>query len=394
MDSRTREYLAGRFGDHYRRVTIDPPAQAHAREWGYIPWDEREGTTMVRHRSLTDIGGLGPFLERTRPRHVYYSAGRYGDPSAPTMADKEWRGSDLIFDLDADHLPTVNPDNMSYREMLAACKTALTSLLDLLIQDFGINEPAVAFSGGRGYHVHVSDQDVLGLDRRARRDIAEYVRGEQVNLESILETAFVSGAGRVTPAPIRRLDPSGGWSRRVHEEVLEFADELTALGEEKALNRLTQMEGIGDHRAQAILKAMNDRRTELEDGNVDIHPAFVTVLEEILGRTVRHHGAAIDEPVTTDLNRLIRLPGSLHGGSGLAVIPLSIESVETFDPLSDAIPETFRGNDIAVEITTSLVTEVGGTRRNLSPGAVRLPEFVAIHLMARGEARKIPESAA
>ena len=58
MDGRTREYLKGRFGDHYRRATISPPPAGNEREWGYITWGSG-GTTMVRHNSFLDLAGGG-----------------------------------------------------------------------------------------------------------------------------------------------------------------------------------------------------------------------------------------------------------------------------------------------------------------------------------------------
>ncbi|MFQ3284045.1 MAG: DNA primase small subunit, partial [Natronomonas sp.] len=131
MDGRTREYLKGRFGDYYRRTAVSPPPAGNEREWGYITWSSG-GTTMVRHHSLLDIAGggdLGGFLAGERPRHVYFSAGRYDDPDAGTMGGKGWRGSDLVFDLDADHLPGVDPETTTYAEMLEECKGALRRLL-------------------------------------------------------------------------------------------------------------------------------------------------------------------------------------------------------------------------------------------------------------------------
>ena len=80
MEERTRAYLRGRFGDHYRRIAVDLPPAASAREWGHIPWTSGPGTTMVRHQSLLDLGDLESFLSRERPRHVYFSAGRYEAP--------------------------------------------------------------------------------------------------------------------------------------------------------------------------------------------------------------------------------------------------------------------------------------------------------------------------
>ena len=91
MEERTRAYLRGRFRDQYRRTELSPPPAAHEREWGFIPWTDSPGTTMVRHRSLLELGDLSSFLVRKRPRHVYFSAGRFRDPGASSMHAKTGR---------------------------------------------------------------------------------------------------------------------------------------------------------------------------------------------------------------------------------------------------------------------------------------------------------------
>ena len=148
MNERTRAYLRGRFGDYYRNTERALPPAPERREWGYIPWSSG-GTTMIRHKSVLDLGDVDGFLSRERPRHVYFSAGRYRDPGAGSMGGKGWQAADLVFDLDADHLPGVDPGESSYAEMLAACKDELWDLLDLLESDFGFEETRVVFSGGR-----------------------------------------------------------------------------------------------------------------------------------------------------------------------------------------------------------------------------------------------------
>jgi DNA primase small subunit len=211
VQEQTRAYLRGRFGDHYRRVEFTPPPEANEREWGYVPWTDGPGETMVRHRSLLDLGELGDFLARERPKHVYFSAGRYDDPGASTMSDKSWRSSDLIFDLDADHLPSVVLGEDSYAEMLAKCKDALLRLLDLLETDFGFEDLTVVFSGGRGYHVHVRDEAVQTLDSDARREVVDYVRGIGLEFDHVVTEETVGGeAGRVSPATRRYLSIEGG----------------------------------------------------------------------------------------------------------------------------------------------------------------------------------------
>jgi DNA primase small subunit len=382
MKERTRAYLRGRFGDHYRRSEITPPPDAHEREWGYVPWTEGPGETYVRHRSLLDLGDLGDFLGRERPRHVYFSAGRYDDPSASTMAGKEWRRSDLIFDLDADHLPRAEPDD-SYREMLAKCKDALLRLLDFLEDDFGFDDLTVVFSGGRGYHVHVRDEAVQHLRRDARREIVDYVRGIGLDPDGLIRTEMRGNA------TARVLPTDGGWGRRVHRRLLEFVDEVERLPGDDALDRLQELEGIGEGRATTIYGAIERNREALEAGNVEAGGVGIrTLVDSLVSEVVAAENAPIDEPVTTDTNRLIRLPGSLHGGSGLAVRRIDRGEIEAFHPLVDAVPETYRGHEIRVEVTDGGPVELDGDTFNLQEREVTVPEYLGVFLMCRGRAEK------
>jgi DNA primase small subunit len=391
MEERTRAYLRGRFRDHYRRTEITPPPEANEREWGFIPWTEGPGTTMVRHRSLLELGDISDFLVRKRPRHVYFSAGRYRDPSAGSMTEKEWHSSDLVFDLDADHLPRVTLGEDSYAEMLATCKEALYRLLDFLDDDFGFRNLEIIFSGGRGYHVHVRDDAVQQLDREHRREIVDYVRGIGLEFEHLIETETVAGLGRKTPTDRRRLRIEGGWGKRTHERFMAFVDELLALEEDAALERLQSFDGIGEGKATATLNAARNNREQLEAGNVTVHTAVSQLAERFAKRAVEVDNAPIDEPVTTDTNRLIRLPGSLHGGSGLETVRLTRTELEAFDPLVDAVPETFTGHEITVDVTDGGEVELGGDSFTVPEGDQSLPEYVAVFLMARGRAEKEKE---
>jgi len=392
MDERTRAYLRGRFGDFYRRTEITPPPDANEREWGFIPWTAGPGTTMVRHRSLLDLGRLDDFLVRRRPRHVYFSAGRYDDPGASSMSTKGWRSSDLIFDLDADHLPTVDPAADSYAEMLAACKDALFRLLDFLERDFGFEDLTVVFSGGRGYHVHVRDPGIQHLGREARREIVDYVRGIGLEFDVLVETEPVGGsAGRSSPAHKQTLPTTGGWSARAHEYLVSFVEELLATDAETARERLQTFDGIGEKRAAAAHRTMANNADAIREGNIDVHPAFLQVANILVASVVAEDNAPIDEPVTTDTNRLIRLPGSLHGGSGLAVRRIDRDAIEDFDPLVDAVPGTFVGHDIVVEVEESETVELHGDTFTMEAGVQTVPEHLGVFLMTRGRAEKGPE---
>ncbi|WP_251328507.1 DNA primase small subunit PriS [Haloplanus pelagicus] len=385
MDRRTREYLAGRFGDYYRDADPTLPPDPETREWGHIPWTSGS-TTMIRHRSIYDLGDVADFLHRETPRHVYFSAARYADPDATSMDEKGWQGADLVFDLDADHLPGVDPEAATYAEMLAACKDALLSLLDLLEEDFGFEDVTVVFSGGRGYHVHVRDEGLAGLESAARREVVDYVRAVDLDVEGLVRTRAVGGTTR------RELRTEGGWGRRTHRRLRGFVEELRTLDEDEAMDRLTAFDGIGEGRASTLLDAFVDNERAVARGNVEVGgPGARTLVEAIAHETVEAETAPIDEPVTTDTHRLIRLPGSLHGGSGLVVRRIDRDAIDAFDPLVDAVPERFTRRDVRVEVTEPGTVELDGDRFTLDAGVQTVPECVGVFLMTRDRARKVKE---
>ncbi len=164
MNFRTKQYLRKRFGDYYRASKLVLPPELPRREWGFIFFDELPEVVMRRHKAFTSEGEAFEYLGSMVPAHVYHSAAYYQFPGAATMKEKQWQGADLIFDLDADHLPQ---KPRSYAEMLSNVKAETLKLLDFLLEDFGFSENNlnIVFSGGRGYHIHVRDPKVLELEK-------------------------------------------------------------------------------------------------------------------------------------------------------------------------------------------------------------------------------------
>jgi len=388
MDDRTLAYVKGRFGDYYRGSITPPdfgdegnavePRASDEREWAFISF----GGGMVRHKSLLDLGSLDTWLADTKPQHVYYSSARYDRPEAQAMSDKGWRGADLIFDLDADHLRDASPDD-TYAEMLAKCKDALFRLLEFVEGDLGFEDTLVVFSGGRGYHVHVYDDRAQNLGSDERREIVDYVKGTGFRAEHAFSGETVAGShGRSSPAELRRLK-EGAWSERIREYVIEFAEETAALEDDEAVERLQSFENVGEKKARTLLEVFRDRRDELASGNLDVAGGTRGFWEAILERAVDETSAETDEPVTTDTRRLIRLPGSLHGGTGLRVAPLERDELEGFEPLRDAVVFTDREQKVVADEPTSF--EVGGRRFNMDAGENLIPEYAAVFAMLRGE---------
>jgi DNA primase small subunit len=382
MDSATRDYLRRRFRAYYASTDVELPPGGESREWGYIPWTAG-GTTMIRHKSLFDLGDVSTFLGDEGPRHVYFSAAEYRDPGAGTMDEKGWRAADLVFDLDGDHLDDVG-ESTPYPEMLAACKDALRRLLDLLQDDLGFATESlqVVFSGGRGYHVHVRDEAVRRLDSGARREIVDYLRAIDLDLDGLVRTETNRGTTR------RVLQTEGGWGRRTHRRLLSVVEELRTMDETSAVARLRELDGIGEKRARTILGAFESTPEAVQRGNLEAGgPGVRTLVESIANEVVDDETAPIDEPVTTDLRRLIRFPGSLHGGTGLVVRRIPVDEVDAFDPLVDAVAEPFENREVRIDVTEPGPVWMGGDRFRIEEGDVSVRECVGVFLLARERAK-------
>lgn len=387
MDDRTQEYLKGRFSDYYRRESdsMTLPPEKENREWGFIPFYGG----MVRHKPFTEVlsGDYNRFSENT-PRHVYFSAAKYEDPSASTMEAKTWKGSDLVFDLDADHLPAVTLGEDSYAEMLSKCKDSLISLVRMLRDDFGFDDMSVVFSGGRGYHVHIRADEVQDLESEERIEIVNYIQaGDVIDFDSIESNPLSINLGEES----KSFSLTGGYHTESHREYSQFIDRLLEMPEEGAINTLEQYEGIGSKRAEEIVSNLDRYKYLSKLGVIGSDSGAQSVAEQIFQRVLEDYSIHIDQPVTTDTTRLIRLPGSLHGGTGFEVKmidsgDIDIEKIRNFNPFVDAVPDAFSDSEIEINVEEPFEVTLKDNHFSLDEGIHSVPEYVAIFAMAREKA--------
>jgi len=149
--------------DFYWHVPLYEPPDFTSREFGF----RKNGEKMVRHRAFPSINKLRAFLIETSPDHVYFSSSKYEDPVAYPMENKKkgWLGSDLVFDLDYDHLK---------RPTLKEAKKQSEKLMLILKDDLGFKKLLHVDSGSCGFHVHVHDDCVQKLGNPERREIADF----------------------------------------------------------------------------------------------------------------------------------------------------------------------------------------------------------------------------
>jgi len=356
MPDFTRDFVQTLFLQYYYRG-FDEACLMHGfeeREFAALLMKDK---IMIRHKRFRSATELQSFLCSTVPSDVYYSSARYEQPDAAEMNAKGWIGADLIFDIDADHIPTACdkvhdewvcgkcgfkgrgelPQNCPAcggekfegstwpcEVCLASAKSETIKLLDILLKDFGFSEGDVRlfFSGHRGYHVHVEGEEVESLDAMARKEIVDYVCG----------LGFDQGLHRLDgKSPMTLSIKDAGWRGRIARGLCNIV--LNAEMEDYqniGLNRGTA-ETLMKNK-DAILKKMNDSKPWGAPKGVGPQ-TFMRLVEH----SRKSQSAKVDTVVTTDIHRLIRMPGTLHGKTGLKKVELPISTIDNFDPFKSAI---------------------------------------------------------
>ncbi|HEY9207208.1 MAG TPA: DNA primase catalytic subunit PriS [Candidatus Methanoperedens sp.] len=404
MNFRTKQYLRKRFGDYYQTFEPILPPDFTRREWGFIFFDELPEVVMRRHKAFSSEGEAFEYLRGMVPAHVYHSAAYYQLPGAALMKEKKWLGADLIFDLDADHLPP-EVRGKSYKEMLDAVKKETKKLLDFLLEDFGFLEDKISmvFSGGRGYHIHVRDPKVLSLESAERREIVDYISGTGFDENSVLykkkKTLKIHDGVRRHPMEheiVYEMVEMPTWAKRAAEKTVQQLENIRLLEQEEAVKELRKIEGITPKKAGDIIKSLQQFKSYEElhktifEGGLDQSRSMWSVRQSIINNLgVKGVEGETDEPVTADIRRLIRMPSSLHGGSGMRVVPLTLSGFEKFEPLVDAV--VFSEKEIQIEIIPPLkpqnsIVEMKGKSFRVQEGINTLPEYAAMYLMCRGAA--------
>ncbi|MHA1130524.1 MAG: DNA primase small subunit domain-containing protein [Candidatus Helarchaeota archaeon] len=352
----TSNFIASEFKKYYQEKFSENLflTAIEKREFGFIDWISRK---FQRHMGFSNIQDLIKHFKLTTPVHIYTSASRYKKPYEKNMKAKEFIDCDLIFDLDIDHIPTsckeehdkwvcktcgtsgrgIAPEicpsskcnSNSFQEASWECdkcmKIAKDQIIniveDFLSKDFGLipnKDLFIVFSGQRGYHIHVEKENFRNLDTNARREIVDYVTGR----------GLVPNYHGLTPSADKKPNIfEGGWRGRIARLVLRFFQESSLDELQRILTKNIDVENA----RKIIISQLNSENPAWsfkKIGDKTWHRLIITAIDKF--------GMKIDEPVTIDIHRLIRLPGSLHGKTGFLVKKIKFNELEKFDPFSHA----------------------------------------------------------
>jgi len=402
----SRDFVYGKFSEFYSSPStiIPSPSLLDQREMGFLLFKER---IMLRHKSFESVNNLKLFLSEAVPSDVYHSCAYYENPEAD-MDKKGWLGADLVFDIDADHIPTscnkvhdewacskcgfsgkgITPEacpicaGQKFDTKTWACELCLESakeetvkLLDMLEKDFGFSpqEVRVFFSGHRGYHVHIENEAVKTLDVMARKEIVDYVSGLGL---AILDDEAKGRSGKRRGSRVFSLHDFG-WNKRLKLGLQKFL--VKATKEDLKNAGIKGYAAILENR-EAILKRC------LEEGRWDsVKGIGVGTWKKIAAYVKDLESAKVDTVVTTDTHRLIRMNGTLHGKTGLKKVEVPAKNLKDFDPFKEAV--AFKEGAVKVFVSDAPEFRLGGSvlgpYRNKT---VELPTAAAVLLICKGRA--------
>ncbi len=232
------------------------------------------------------------------------------------------------------------------------------------------------FSGGRGYHVHIESDNIYNLDSDARREIGDYIRIENLNIDELKKLDDV----RVEYGILKKLNIYiSDFFNNIDENYVKNIFRKDTIHYLKYINNKYYKE----KKIIDFLKNQNGNKFKLigkEDSNIKYNEL---ILKSLLNNFKKASMAEIDEPVTTDIHRLIRFPLSLHGKTGLMVKPLKIGDLKDFMPLNDAIPDVFKNGSRKINLgIDKFEITMNNENYKVEKGINEAPLYLAIFAVA------------
>jgi len=420
-------YLKRLFQAYYKETGVEVPVVSlfNKREFGFIPWDKQ--IIMKRHMSFKDHANLAKYLTNEGPRHVYSSGSIYLQPDNTDMNNKQYQGCDLIFDIDVDHFytPCKNEHDIWYcmecgengTGMLKKCpkckKLKIKSLTWIcedclniakeelmrliyrfLIPDFGIpiDQMKIAFSGHRGYHLKIENKEIRTLSSEERREIANYVSGNNISLD-------ILGLTKINEIIYGLLGNNIGWPEKIINKIIEI---LQQYSDDRIQSLLTKF-GLHKDIIRSFLNSKSDflqMISQNKDNIWNIEGFGLKNWSTFLNGIISEISIEIDEPVTIDIHRLIRYPGSLHGKTGFKVQELYPDDLDDFNPLNELNekldPIVFKSKKQITQKLEVLETKVPATKIKgelfgpyTQGEKIEVPHYFAIFLLCKEVAKTI-----
>jgi DNA primase small subunit len=404
------DYLRQLLGRYYGSVNICSVPDIAKREFGVGDFGKK---ISARHLSFSGFESLNVFLREKVPFYISYSNALYDFPSARPMEAKGLVGADLVYEFDADDLKTdckklhdswkcpscgafgkgnlrnctecgsgTLVDEWVCPDCLGEARSQAKKLISLLENDFGMSSGVfVNFSGSKGYHVHVRGGHVRGFSKSARIELLDYITGNNLDFESL---GFFYDDKKIYRCPKYSL--SKGWARKILDGVKSLLDK----GDVEKIQDIGGT-GLPKRGGSAVVESLLKERhlifKRMEDG----------FLSGVRGLKVKEFWGAliksvadelkldVDRQTSVDINKLIRVPDTIHGYTGLVAKSFDLADFSKFDPLSDSV--VLPDDEVRVcKVVSPRFFLKGKWFGPFNGEGFSCPAYVAYYLLARGAA--------
>jgi DNA primase small subunit len=359
--------------NYFSNIVI--PKEIDHREFGFRQFDGK----MYRHILFGNSRELNAAIMKFNPSDIYCSSSLYANP-ADSMDKKDWKGSELIFDIDGKDLKLDCTKTHNYikckecnfinkgielkcpncnglhfftvdipcKKCILSLKKEVTKLKEILTTDLGIDEHdiLVYFSGNNGFHIHVDDKNYYDLNSMERSEIAGYLLCKGFRIETL--GIRKNSESKYVPISNKKNYISVGWRNRILKKIKinlslkneKFAQQIRLLEDSQKLN-----------------------------------------LTDIVSNATSDMSVKIDPVVTMDIHRIFRLGGTINSKSGLAKAPCP--DLDSFDPFKDACFLNV-SPDIQIDSKIDDTLSFNGKRYAIDKGKNKVSENVAIYLISKG----------
>ncbi len=404
-EQKTINFLRKKFRSFYKENFIDSVPEPEKREFGYGEFGKK---IIARHYSFSSSKEFNSFLRETAPFFVSYSPAFYEFPDRRPMKKKLYLKSDLIYEFDADDIKTeckqkhdswkctecetegkgliekcpscgasVQTEEWVCEECLEATKKQTLKLIDVLETDFGFFDGlSVNFSGSKGFHLHVRNEKIQSLNANSRIELVDFLTAHEIDLEQL---GFVY-ANRKMLCPKEFL--AFGWSKKILSSLIFLIEN----------NEAEKIAALGNARVSTIKKILEKKETVLKGmKNGFLFPVTRNprkFWEGLLFNLVEKQKLFLDRQTSVDLAKIIRVPDSIHGSTGMPAKQFSREKLKDFVPLKECI--IFSNNPLKVFVRKAPKFFLGGEKFGpFNEQETELPEFAGIYLMSRNSAELI-----
>mmetsp|Transcript_15102 Transcript_15102/g.22248 ORF Transcript_15102/g.22248 Transcript_15102/m.22248 type:complete len:446 (-) Transcript_15102:4431-5768(-) len=283
---------------------------------------------------------------------------------------------ELVFDIDLTDYDEVRQCGCSGAQICMKCWQMMTMAVKVmdcgLREDFGFKHIAWFYSGRRGVHAWVCDEEARKLSNEARSAVANYFeislvaeKNKPSSVTNPLHPMMKRAVETLEPMFIKHVLPSTGQSLLAEEEKwVELLGTLPDCAErvrENLEKNWKKAESTPSEKWEELKKHLEVFTAKARGGGKSqktISSSERSKLEAWPVETVfRSTYPRLDINVSKMQNHLLKSPFCVHPKTGRVCVPISVESVDSFDPFNvPTLPElmheldNFDKNNPGVEV--------------------------------------------